>query len=182
MAVRSDPRWAAKNLAAPIARAMELVRKTMLLLLGKRMRPRMIGRLSFGTSSDLPDLIGLVWHDLGCHFEPGDTMNIVSKVRARTAIAALLLLSGAASTRADSPAPEHALSKETREKMAALHEQMAACLRSEKSLLECRGAMMRSCQEQLGSDGCPMILGIGGGTDGRHHMQPMSATPKPADR
>jgi hypothetical protein len=154
----------------------------MLLLLGKRMRPRMIGRLSFGTSSDLPDLIGLVWHDLGCHFEPGDTMNIVSKVRARTAIAALLLLSGAASTRADLPAPEHALSKETREKLAALHEQMAACLRSEKSLLECRGAMMRSCQEQLGSDGCPMIVGIGGGTDGRHHMQPMRATPKPADQ
>lgn len=110
-------------------------------------------------------------------------MSIVSKVRVRTAIAALLLLSGAgaASTRADSPAPEHALSKETREKMAVLHEQMAACLRSEKSLLECRSAMMRSCQEQLGSDGCPMILGVGGGTDGRHHMQPMSATPKPAD-
>lgn len=109
-------------------------------------------------------------------------MNIVSRVRARTAIAALLLLSGAASTPADSPAPEHTLSKETREKMATLHEQMAACLRSEKSLLECRAAMMRSCQEQLGSDGCPMIVGMGGGTDGRHHMQPMSATPKPAEQ
>jgi hypothetical protein len=41
----------AKNPAAPIARWIELVCKVMLPSLGKRIRPRIIGRLSFGTSS-----------------------------------------------------------------------------------------------------------------------------------
>jgi hypothetical protein len=92
---------------------------------------------------------------------------------------AMLLLLGAAVTSADMPAPEHReLSKETREQMAVLHEQMAACLRSDKPFPECHSAMIRSCQEQLG-EGCPMMMGMGHGSDTRHRMQPMG---KPADR
>ena len=104
-------------------------------------------------------------------------MTSVSSVRARTAITAMLLLLGAAVTSADVPAPEHReLSKETREQMAVLHEQMAACLRSDKPFPECHSAMIRSCQEQLG-ESCPMMMGMGHGSDTRHRMQPMA---KPA--
>jgi hypothetical protein len=48
-------------------------------------------------------------------------------------------------------------SKEMRAKMASLHERMAACLRSDKSFVECRSEMMKSCQELLGEHGCPMM-------------------------
>jgi hypothetical protein len=103
----------------------------------------------------------------------------ISSVRARAAMTAVLLLFSAAVTLADTPPPEHReLSKETREKMAALHEQMAACLRSDKSFAECHGTMIKSCQEQLGSDGCPMMTGMGrGSSDARHRMQPMGRSP-----
>ena len=105
---------------------------------------------------------------------------MISLRSARAAITATLLLCGAAVTVADTPPPpEHELSRETREKMAALHEQMAACLRSDKPVLACHSAMIRSCQEQLGSDGCPMMTGMGHGADTRHRMRPMGDTAKP---
>jgi hypothetical protein len=48
-------------------------------------------------------------------------------------------------------------SKEVREKMATIHEQMATCLRSDKPVAECFGEMKKSCQEMLGpQQGCPM--------------------------
>jgi hypothetical protein len=107
----------------------------------------------------------------------------ISSVRARAAITALLLLSGTTMTWADTPPPVHReLSKETREKMAALHEQMAACLRSDKSLAECHSMMIQGCHEQLGSDGCPTMTGMGNGTDTRHRMQPMGSSAKPSDQ
>ena len=109
-------------------------------------------------------------------------MIIHSSVRARASTAILLLL-GAAAMAADTLPPEHAVpSKEIREKMAALHEQMAACLRSDRPLSECHSAMMKSCQEQLGSNGCPMTMGLGHGTGKRTHMQPLSDSAKPADK
>jgi hypothetical protein len=48
-----------------------------------------------------------------------------------------------------------------RAKMATLHEQMAACLRSDKSFSDCRGEMMKGCQQLMGEHGCPM-MGMGG--------------------
>jgi hypothetical protein len=90
----------------------------------------------------------------------------------------MLLLLGAAVTLADAPPPEHReLSKETREKMAALHEQMAACLRSDKPFPACHSTMLKNCQEQLGSDACPMMMGVGHDSDTRHRMQPMGRSP-----
>jgi len=53
-------------------------------------------------------------------------------------------------------------SKEMREKMATLHEQMAVCLRSDKSVAECRTEMMKSCQETMGAQSCPK-MGMGPG-------------------
>ncbi|MGK5082459.1 hypothetical protein WDW37_04060 [Bdellovibrionota bacterium FG-1] len=53
---------------------------------------------------------------------------------------------------------------EQRQKMATLHEKMAACLRTDRKLSDCRQEMMKSCKEQMGKDGCPMM-----GRDGMHH-------------
>lgn len=53
--------------------------------------------------------------------------------------------------------------------MAAMHEKMAACLRSDKTMAECRTEMIKNCRDTLGPDECPMGMGHG-------HM--MHAPPK----
>ncbi|MDG0817657.1 hypothetical protein [Bdellovibrio svalbardensis] len=42
-----------------------------------------------------------------------------------------------------------------RENMAKMHESMATCLRSSKSMSDCRAEMKTSCKE-MGKEGCPM--------------------------
>jgi hypothetical protein len=64
--------------------------------------------------------------------------------------------------------PAASESKETREKMATLHEQMATCLRSDKSVAECHKEMKKSCRETLGAQACPMM--------GMRHDKGRSAT------
>ncbi len=59
------------------------------------------------------------------------------------------------------------LTPEQRENMAKLHEQMANCLRSTKTMKECHEEMRKSC-ESLGANGCPM-MGWEHGKKG-HHM------------
>jgi hypothetical protein len=49
-------------------------------------------------------------------------------------------------------------------------------MRSDKPFAECHSMLITSCHEQLGSDGCPLMMGMGHGTDGRHRMQPMGNT------
>ena len=51
--------------------------------------------------------------------------------------------------------------KEQREAMAKSHEQLAVCLRSDKTMDVCHEEMMKSCKE---SDTCPMK-----GRMGMHH-------------
>lgn len=51
-------------------------------------------------------------------------------------------------------------SKETRQKMAAAHDAMAACLRSDKSIADCRDEMQTTCRQLHGEHGCPM-MGMG---------------------
>jgi hypothetical protein len=93
----------------------------------------------------------------------------------RAAIVAMVgaLLSVSAAWAADpapaAPTSQAAPSKEMREKMAKLHEQMAACLRSDKSIDECRTEMMKECHETMGKEGCPMM---GGGHKPMHGMKP----------
>ncbi len=73
----------------------------------------------------------------------------------------VIVLSVGAVWAADPPpsssTPQAPPSKETREKMATLHEQMAACLRSDKSINDCRSEMMKSCRETIGTQGCQMM-------------------------
>jgi putative SOS response-associated peptidase YedK len=47
------------------------------------------------------------------------------------------------------------LTKEAREKMAVVHEQMAACLRSDKTTAECHTEMSKSHAELMRASGCP---------------------------
>jgi hypothetical protein len=89
-----------------------------------------------------------------------------SSIRTVLAVAALSVM-GAASLAA-TPPPSATATKETREKMAVLHEQMAACLRSDKPLADCHAEMMKSCKESMGGQGCPM-MGMG---KGKHSHAP----------
>jgi hypothetical protein len=61
-----------------------------------------------------------------------------------------------------------------RQQMAAIHQQMAACLSSEKPMSECRAEMQKNCQTVMGNEGCPMMHGggMGRGMGGRGLMQP----------
>jgi len=84
---------------------------------------------------------------------------------------ALILGTGAALS-AEPPAHGHpVLSKEQREKMATIHEQMAACLRSDKAIADCHKEAMKSCQEMMGKEDCPMMGGMH-----EHMMQQSSKT------
>ena len=97
----------------------------------------------------------------------------VSRLQMASLIAtcAMLLGMGAAFS-AEPPAQSHpALSKEQREKMAAIHEQMAACLRSDKPVADCHREAMKNCQEMMGKEGCPMM-----GAMHQHMMQQSSKT------
>jgi hypothetical protein len=101
-----------------------------------------------------------------------------SNRRAGNVIASVLLIMGASAAFAvDPPAADHGTpSKEMREKMASLHEQMAACLRSDKPIADCRSQMMKSCEDMMGEKGCPMMgHGMGSGPGKRNHMTPHAA-------
>lgn len=79
----------------------------------------------------------------------------------------MILTSGAAGaaetkTEKTNPSKPQELSKAQREQMAILHEKMAQCLRSEKSLQECHQELRAQCQEMIGTEGCPM-MGMGQG-------------------
>lgn len=69
-----------------------------------------------------------------------------------------LILGASAAISADPASQSHpTMSKEQREKMATVHEQMAACLRSDKSLADCHKEAMKSCQDAMGKDWCNMM-------------------------
>jgi hypothetical protein len=96
-----------------------------------------------------------------------------SLTRSRQLLVAAVLVVGAAgawAVRAQTPP-----SKQMREQMAAAHEKMAACLRSDKDIAVCRSEMHKSCQAMMGAQGCPMMeMGMGG----RDHMkQPPAEKP-----
>jgi hypothetical protein len=94
-------------------------------------------------------------------------------------LASMMFMTGAGGAlAADAPKAEHAApTKEVREKMATLHEQMAACLRSDKPIAECRTEMAKSCQDMMGKEGCPM-MGRGGAMHGHMMKNGPQESPK----
>ena|SRR6266581_737063 len=104
--------------------------------------------------------------------------------RARHIVAGVLaIMSASAALAADPPtASQAAPSKEMREKMATLHEQMAACLRSDKPIADCHSQMMKSCQDTMGKQGCTMMgHGMMGSGPGRHDHTMQDAGKNPED-
>ena len=100
----------------------------------------------------------------------------------RIVIASMALMCASMAFAADAPKPATtAPSKETREKMAMLHESMATCLRSDKAFSECRTEMMKSCQSTLGQQGCTM-MGEGMGMHGMHQGMKKPAASTPTDK
>jgi hypothetical protein len=85
--------------------------------------------------------------------------------RAAASIAGVLLIAlGGAASAANPPtvAAPSSPTRAMRQEMAALHEQMAACLRSDKSISECRTEMLKHCQDMMGSRGCTRMMHSGG--------------------
>lgn len=80
------------------------------------------------------------------------------------------------------PAPQ--MTKEQRMKMATAHEQMAACLRTDRPLADCHQEMMKTCQDTMGTGAgmCPMMGGMGMGHGMMMHKgqgTPTQTTPTP---
>jgi cytosine/adenosine deaminase-related metal-dependent hydrolase len=63
-------------------------------------------------------------------------------------------------------------SKEVREKMAAAHDRMAACLRTDRTVSDCRDELMKACHQLAAEHGCPMM-------DKHQHMM---KTPAPVPK
>jgi hypothetical protein len=99
--------------------------------------------------------------------------------------ALLLALSSAAFAANPPTAGASTPSKEMRERMATLHEQMATCLRSDKPISDCRTEMLRHCQAMMGNQGCTRMMGgagmmgMGGGMMGmgKGMHGPMTSSP-----
>ena len=89
----------------------------------------------------------------------------------RLTITAMLLAAAGAALAADAPAATQTLSKEMRDKMAAVHEKMAGCLRSDKPFVDCRAEMQQTCKTMMGEQGCPM-MGMGMGMQDRMKKTP----------
>lgn len=85
--------------------------------------------------------------------------------RVITSIAGVLLIalgSGASAANPPTVATPSTPTKAMRQKMATLHEQMAACLVSDKPVSECRTEMVKHCQDMMGSRGCSRMMRSGG--------------------
>ena len=81
------------------------------------------------------------------------------RIRTRFPVAIVSLLVGSSGAMAQNPSPPNLAvpSKETRERMATFHERMAACLRSDKPIAECRAEMMKNFGGVPGETDCPMM-------------------------
>lgn len=100
-------------------------------------------------------------------------MSSNSTRRAATSVTgALLIALGAAAFAANPPSAGPTPTK-------AMREKMAACLRSDKSLSDCRAQMQKSCHDMMGNQGCSMMMGMGGrkGMGQRMHGHMMSNPP-----
>lgn len=105
----------------------------------------------------------------------------MKKVLALLLLSSSLMISGFVFAADQAPQPgapsaPQQMTHEQRVKMANAHEKMAACLRSDRPLADCRSEMMKTCHGLMGKAGCPMMGGMGGGMmrQGGRHMGPPS--------
>lgn len=95
----------------------------------------------------------------------------ISGLWAGLAITAMMIAGPGAAFAAEEVPVEQTPSKEMRDKMAAVHEKMSACLRSEKPFADCRSEMQQNCTTMMGEQGCPM-MGMGMGMRNRMKQTP----------
>jgi hypothetical protein len=111
----------------------------------------------------------------------------IASLRPGTLIAALALLSLPVPAFAQPPGGGTGASPnpEMRRRMAAVHEQMAACLRSDRSIVECRNDMRSRCLATMPEGECPMMgargRGMGPGLMGPGRMGPGPMRPGTGD-
>jgi hypothetical protein len=75
-----------------------------------------------------------------------------------------LVIASAGALAAEPPATSTAApTQDRRVKMAVMHEQMAACLRSDKPFAQCRQEMMQQCQAMMGQQCMNMGADMGMG-------------------
>ena len=95
-------------------------------------------------------------------------MNLSSFSKIKTMSASALLLSLLISTSANAEEKEasahssnHMMAApEMKKEMADMHQKMADCLRTEKSMQDCHGEMMKDCQGAKASGHCSMMDGM----------------------
>ena len=85
------------------------------------------------------------------------------KSRLHALVVAITLFSSGAALGADpGNNPPANPSPEARRQMV-IHEKMAACLKTDRPMAECRAEMLKNCQDMMGKNGCPMMGSMGGG-------------------
>jgi hypothetical protein len=100
-------------------------------------------------------------------------------------VALALTVASAALAQESPPSAPPAPTPEARAQMAAVHEKMATCLRSERPIAECRAEMWQGCQQHMGPEGCPMMgrgmmgRGMMGGQGRGPGMAPGAPSPEP---
>lgn len=90
-------------------------------------------------------------------------MNMKSRLKGSIGaivMATIFSIHGSAFAAQEPTAPAPQPSKESREQMARMHEQMAVCLRSDKAFVECQTQMQNACHSAMGAQ-CPMMMGPG---------------------
>jgi hypothetical protein len=94
------------------------------------------------------------------------SQRLTSSVWTRILLVSIWMTGASALFAAEPPATPPQPSKEQRGRMAAVHEKMAACLRSDKEFSVCRDEMLKSW-EMSGDHGCPMMdMGMDSGRKG----------------
>ncbi len=78
-----------------------------------------------------------------------------------------LMLTSAA--RADDK-PSVDITRSQREEMAAMHDKVSSCLRSNKSMQECHAEMKSSCHQMMNQGQCPM-MGAGANMMKQHRVK-----------
>ena len=78
------------------------------------------------------------------------------KTKALAVLTAIAASCGSVVPAAEPAHAAHGTPKQLREQMASAHEKMAACLRSDRPLAECRSELMRACQKIRDGHDCGM--------------------------
>ncbi|HEY6923431.1 MAG TPA: hypothetical protein VI653_08180 [Steroidobacteraceae bacterium] len=101
-----------------------------------------------------------------------------SSIRSGLVLAVMSIVGPVSMAATQAATAPQTVTKETREKLAVLHEQMAACLRSDKAIADCHAEMMKGCKESMGDQSCPMMgkgmgmgMGMGMGKHSHSHAQ-----------